>query len=196
MLNPMSEITHNLAEEYGLSAEKLGQNAKRTRWIGIASIVIGVLAILLPSIFTIGFEIIFGGLLLAGGLLQIMNALSYHGTKDWGFQLVAGMSLAILGGLMLLNPFAGAATLTAILAAVFFVNGFIRVIHGFQMRGMWGNGFGILNGIFGILISVMIFATWPVSSLWLIGILIGIDFLLVGFWLISIASTCDEALNH
>lgn len=123
----MPELTQNLIAEYGFSPEQLSQKAKHTRWIGVASILIGLLSIILSVIFTIGFELIFGVLLLAGGLLQIMNAVSYREARDWGFPLVAGVMLAVLGGLLLFHPFAGAATLTIILAAVFFVNGIIRL---------------------------------------------------------------------
>lgn len=189
----MTILTQNPADAYGVSAEQLSKNAKRTRWIGILSIVIGVLAILLPSIFTIGFEIIFGGLLLVGGILQVTNALNYRGNRDRWLPLTAGVLLAILGGLLLFNPYVGAATLTAIFAIVFFINGLIRIIYGFQTHGMRMTGFSFLNGILSILIAVLVLTTWPSSSTWLIGTLIGIDFLLLGFWLISFASLCEKA---
>ena len=37
-------------------------------------------------------------------------------------------------------------------------------------------------GIFGIVAGLIILAKWPVSGLWVIGFLIGIDLLIHGFW--------------
>ncbi|HKK18035.1 MAG TPA: DUF308 domain-containing protein [Opitutales bacterium] len=188
----MPEINSTLLEKYELSPELITQNAKRTRWVGIACIAIGVFAILLPGIFTIGFEIILGILLIIGGLLQVANAQAYH-SRYWGLPLISGLLSIIIGGLFLFNPFTGAAALSIILAALFFIGGISRMVHSIRMPGIPGSGFGFLNGLLGILIAVIVVTGWPSSSLWLIGVLIGIDFLILGFWLTSFASECERA---
>jgi len=187
----MAEINHTLLEKYELSPELLSRNAKRTRWVGIACMIIGVLAILLPSVFTIGFEIILGILLIAGGLLQVVNALTYR-SRYWTLPLFGGLLSVIIGGLFLFNPFTGAAVLTIFLAALFLIGGLARIIHSTQMPGIPGVGFGFLNGLLGILIAVLVVTGWPESSLWLIGVLIGVDFIVLGFWLTSFASSCGR----
>ena len=191
----MAEINHTLLEKYELSPELLSRNAKRTRWVGIASIIIGALAILLPSVFTIGFEIILGILLIVGGLLQVVNALAYR-SRYWSLPLFGGLLSVIIGGLFLFNPFTGAAVLTIFLAALFLLGGLAHIVHSIRIPGIPGAGFGILNGLLGILIAALVATGWPESSLWLIGVLIGVDFIVLGFWLTSFASSYDRVSSE
>lgn len=186
----MSAETSRFSLELGFTPELIGRHAKRARWLGIGFIILGILAILLPGIFTIGFEILFGMLLLVGGILQIVNARGFIGQRGWGLPLAAGILAVVLGALFLVNPFEGAAALTVLLAVLFFISGILRIIHGLQWRGVPGTGWGILSGLFGILIALLVYTAWPASSDWFIGILLGVDFLVMGIFLNAFASAC------
>lgn len=176
--------------ELGFTPELIGRHATRARWIGVAFIILGVLAMLLPGVFTIGFEIFLGILLLVGGILQMVSAFGFVGQRGWGCPMAGGVLATVLGALFLIDPFEGAAALTVFLAALFFISGIFRIIHGLQWRGVPGIGWGVLSGLFGIIIAVLVFTAWPASSLWFIGILLGVDFLVVGIFLNVFASAC------
>ena len=49
-----------------------------------------------------------------------------------------------------------------------------------------GSGPGEASGIVGIAAGLVILAKWPVSGLWVLGLLVGIDLLLHGVWWISL----------
>jgi len=66
------------------------------------------------------------------------------------------------------------------------------MMHSVRMPGIPGVGLGFLNGLLGILIAAIVVTGWPSSSLWLIGVLIGVDFIVLGFWLTSFASVYDR----
>lgn len=186
----MSEKTEIFTTELGFTPELLERHAKRTRGFGIGFIILGAAAILLPGIFTIGFEILVGVLLLFGGVLQIINALEFSRNRGRILPLTVGILAALLGVLFLANPFQGAAALTILLAALFLISGILRIIHGVQLRRLPGTGWGILNGVLGIIIAFLVWAAWPTAANWFIGILIGVDFLVLGIFLLIVSRTC------
>jgi uncharacterized membrane protein HdeD (DUF308 family) len=126
----MPEKTEIFTAELGFTPEVLKAHARKTRAFGIGFIILGIVAILLPGIFTIGFELMLGGLLLGGGVLQIVNALGFSYHRGIALPLIAGILSTVLGGLFLANPFEGAAILTVLLALMFLVNGLLRRLNG------------------------------------------------------------------
>lgn len=184
----MSERTGTVAADVGWTHEILGDHAKQTRRVGIGLILLGIAAVLLPGIFTIGFELLIGGLLLVGGVLQIANWLRPAKRAGAVLPLMGGILSVIVGALFLANPFQGAAVLTVLLAALFLINGVFRIIHGLQLRGVPGTGWGILNGLLGVLIAILVWSSWPTAAEWFVGLLLGLDFLILGIFLVSFAS--------
>jgi uncharacterized membrane protein HdeD (DUF308 family) len=52
---------------------------------------------------------------------------------------------------------------------------------------MDGRGWLLLSGVASLLLGIMIWAEWPVSGVWVIGLFVGIDLLFYGWWLVSLA---------
>lgn len=44
-----------------------------------------------------------------------------------------------------------------------------------------------MSALVTLVLGSMIFAQWPAASLWVIGLFVGIDFLIYGSWLVSLA---------
>lgn len=159
---------------------------------GILFMLLGLIAIAVPTVFTFGIEILFGCLLLTGGLLQGYRA--YKLWKSPGFytsSLAAILSL-LLGFIFLLNPLKGVLTLTLILMFFFFVGGLFKIFMSFELRPLRGWGWVLTNGILGVLMAFIIYSGWPGSALWLIGLLLGIDMLFFGVALIYLAAAIKE----
>lgn len=191
----MPEKTDIFTAELGFTPESLERHSKRTRNFGIGFILLGIAAILLPGIFTIGFEVLLGILLLVGGVLQILQALSFSKHKGAALPMIAGCLSAFLGLLFLTNPFKGAAVLTVFLAALFFINGLLRIIHGIQLKNLPGTGWGMLSGVAGVIIALLVWSAWPTSAEWFIGVLLGVDFLILGTFLVSFASATKNEVS-
>jgi len=190
----MTEKTQptSIAALIGLSPDKLKQHASLAQGIGIAFIILGILAILLPGPFSLGIELFLGWLLLIGGLLQLIGGFSSLRSKGGWLQLLGGVLSVVVGVLFLLNPFQGVAVLTMFLAAFFFVNGIFRIFYVLGSPGAPGNALAVLNGIFGIIIGVLVWSQWPTSSAWFIGLLVGIDMLFFGMSLLTVASAIKK----
>jgi uncharacterized membrane protein HdeD (DUF308 family) len=60
-------------------------------------------------------------------------------------------------------------------------SGVVRLFQAFQ----YWQWFGVLllaSGIIGILAGLVILAKWPISGLWVIGFVVGVDLLFHGVW--------------
>ena len=78
------------------------------------------------------------------------------------------------------HPLIGVATLTLLLAGLFFLEGVLEIIGYFQLwqRRWWG--WFLLDGIISLLIGGLILAHWPSSSQWVVGTQVGLSMIVSG----------------
>jgi uncharacterized membrane protein HdeD (DUF308 family) len=149
--------------------------------LGIVLMVVGALAIGAAFITTLTSVVVFGILLLSGGVVQLVNAFLARTWKGFFIHLLAGLLYLVVGGLMVEHPIQAAEGLTLMLAAAFLLGGTMRVIYAL-MQPFAGRGSVIMNGFISVLLGIAIWRQWPESSLWVIGLFIGIDLVFNG-WL-------------
>lgn len=172
---------------------------------GIASILLGTLAIVFPFAASVAAELLFGALLAALGVMQIGRAILVGGVGSRAWNLVfGGISLAA-GVVLLLFPLQGVFTLTVVFS-VFFVLGGIATLTGAWaaspgrrrargLREVRGWGWSALSGALSILLGVLLFLGLPATAAWALGLLFGIDLLFLGASEIALAvalSSSDE----
>jgi uncharacterized membrane protein HdeD (DUF308 family) len=94
--------------------------------------------------------------------------------------VLLGVLYIVAGFVTFENPLLAAALLTLMLACTLIVSGIMRIILGFSMkRGMpwiWV----VLSGGVTLLLGLVILNHWPVSSLYILGLLLGIDLVFAG----------------
>lgn len=147
---------------------------------GIVFIILGILAIALPFVFTVAVTVIFGILLIAGGAfgaVRILNMEEFSGKwAEWIFMI----ALIVVGILMVISPERGALTLTALLIALFMLAGIAKIVASIQARHIPGWPWMLVSGILSILLAWIIIAGWPGTALWALGLLLGINMLIFG----------------
>jgi uncharacterized membrane protein HdeD (DUF308 family) len=103
--------------------------------------------------------------------------------RPWGgvlAHLVTGMLGLVIGLLFVTRPLVAEQALTLLIAALFMVSGSFRVGVALQWQyPAWG--WVVYDGILAVLLGVAIWIGWPESSLWVIGLLVGIDLLFKGW---------------
>jgi uncharacterized membrane protein HdeD (DUF308 family) len=86
----------------------------------------------------------------------------------------------IVGFLMVTRPLEVALPLTLLLAVFFLVSGFFRIFASLAMQyPSWG--WALLSGVINVVLGTIIWAEWPWSGLWVIGMFVGIDMLFRGW---------------
>jgi len=162
-----------------------GIEALRAKWgwivaLGVIYTVAGFIALGSVLMATVASVFIVGIMMLIAGVAEVINAFQ---VKTWGkflFWVLLGVLYIVAGFVTFENPLLAAALLTLLLACALVVSGVMRIILGFSMkRGMpwiWV----VLSGVVTLLLGLIIFSHWPVSSLYILGLLLGIDLVFAG----------------
>jgi uncharacterized membrane protein HdeD (DUF308 family) len=166
--------------------QELRRNAGLLLALGIAELLLGVIALGVVGMVTLVSVIFFGWLLIFSGVAHLVRAFRTRGWEGVSLHLLIGILQAAVGVLMLARPVAGAASLTLLLAALFTVSGLFRIGIATMTR-IHGWGWQVLSGLVALLLGLFITAGWPASSLWVIGTFIGIDLIFGGWSFIMIA---------
>jgi hypothetical protein len=72
------------------------------------------------------------------------------------------------------------ASLTLVLAALFVIEGVLNLMLYARMRRLHGSSWVLIDGIITLLVGLMIYMQWPSSSVWAIGILVGVSLMISG----------------
>ncbi len=155
--------------------------------LGILFVILGVIGLGMTFALTMVSMLFFGIILIIGGAVQLAEAFRCKGWKGVVWHVLIGLLYLAAGIFMILSPAGAAVTLTLFLAIVLIAAGVFRIIMAFQMR-MYGSWFWpFLSGITSIILGGLIYAQWPVSGLWIIGLFIAIEMILHGWAYIFVA---------
>lgn len=178
------------------------KNAGLLIFLGVLTVIFGVIAVGSPLITGVAVAVFVGFLLLASGVTQVIHALKSKqwGTGFWGTAI--GLLGVVAGLMMIFRPMIGLVTMTMLLAIYFLVDGISEIIAAFRIKPDQGWGWVLFNGIIAVLLGLMIWRQWPVSGAWAIGLLVGIHILLTGWSMIilgtgarRIASTVEDKVE-
>jgi uncharacterized membrane protein HdeD (DUF308 family) len=139
-----------------------------------------MLAVGLPFLAAVAVNGLIAWLIIFSGVAHIILAFKTHGAGSIIWKLLVGVAYLIFGGYLLARPLIGVASLTLILASLFLIEGILNIIMFFKLRSMQGSSWLLLDGVITLLLGVMIYAQWPSSSLWAIGILVGVSLIMSG----------------
>jgi len=155
--------------------------------LGIALIVLGAACIVSDVAATLATVLVFGWLLLIGGVFALIQAFRTRTWSGFFLCLLSALLRGFTGYLLIRYPITGEISLTLILASFFIVGGTFRAIGAGALQfPQWG--WAVLSGIVSVALGVMLLVQLPVSSLWFIGLAIGIDFIFDGSAFIALGS--------
>ena len=163
---------------------------------GIILIILGLAAILVPLLATLAFTIFFGWLLLISGVVGLFSTFKMRPAPGFWWSLVSAI-LAIGVGVLLLGwPVRGALSLTLLLIVFFLVEGIATIMFAIEYRpslpARWG--WMVASGVVDLILAGLIFAQFPSSALWAIGLLLGINMVFGGTTLIVLALDARKLL--
>lgn len=171
------------------TADERISSSRWTNAIAVLMIVLGFIAIIFPFLATIATTLTFGWIFIFAGIAQIVYAFQSRGAGQVVWKLILGFLYFLSGMFVMMNPLEGAFAFTLVLGITMFVQGVIQVSLAFQMRRISLNwGWMLVSGIIGIMFGIFIWSSSPLSTAWLIGILIGTNLLFDGMWMLTLHS--------
>lgn len=156
--------------------------------VGVLAVITGAIAIIVPAVASVATAIFIGWILIFGALLLAGNAFAARSDGGALALRLAFAALTLVAGIYLLvAPLQGALTLTFILGLYFLLVGLARLILAWRGRRAPDAPAVGVNGFVSLIIGVLILASLPSSAAWVIGLLVGIDFLFFGASTIALA---------
>ena len=155
---------------------------------GIAMVVIGAIAIMSPLATGVAFDMIFGAVLIAAGVVEFIDAFR-AGTWQRGvlYGLLGLVTLAA-GALYIARPLVGLVVLTVVfLSYLVFVGAFRIVMAIAAPSGTPGRVMQAVSGAVALVLAYLAIGQMPNVSTWLIGTFIGVSLLFAGAARISMA---------
>ena len=162
-----------------------GLKALRAKWgwivaLGVVFMVAGVVALGSVVAATASAVMIIGIMMIMGGVAEFIAA---FGVKEWGkfmLWMLLGALYVAAGIIAIMHPIHTATILTLMLGVALVFGGVLRLFLAFQMKEGSSWGWVALSGVITLLLGAMIIAQWPASSLFVLGIFLGIDLIFIG----------------
>ncbi len=166
---------------------------------GAALIVLGLLAIVVPSIVSSKITIVLGWVFLVSGTIGLATTYWARQAPGFWWSLVSALLAILVGVVLIANiphnlygglmgwPFERVGPLRLILVLFFLVEGGASIMfaieHRRQFSGRWA--WMVISGIIDILLASIIIFDLPGSSAWTLGLLVGINMIFGGVALIA-----------
>lgn len=162
--------------------------------LGVGMIALGTFAIgwACTATITVAATWLFGILLLASGIGEIINSFWAGRWRGMLLHLLVGALYTVAGIIIIDQPVEAAISLTLIIAIFLIVGGVFRMVFAISER-FQGWGWVLLNGAVSLMLGMLIYRQWPLSGLWVIGLFVGIDLIFNGLGWVMLATGLKRA---
>ena len=157
----------------------------RAKWgwivaLGFVYVVAGFIALGSVMMATVASVLVVGVMMIVAGVAEIINAFQ---VKSWGKFLIwalLGVLYIVAGFVTFENPLFAAVLLTLILGASLVASGAVRIFLAFNMKRETPWVWVALSGVITLLLGLLILARWPINSIYILGLFLGIDLIMAG----------------
>jgi uncharacterized membrane protein HdeD (DUF308 family) len=182
------------SESLRASSAGTGIEPLRVKWgwivaLGVVYLVTGLIALGSVMMATVASVFVVGIMMIVAGVAEVFNAFQVKGWGKFLLWLLLGALYIVAGFVTFENPLLAAALLTLVLGAALVASGIMRIILAFGMKQEAPWIWVVLSGLITLLIGVVILVHWPVSSLFVLGLFLGVDLVVAGAGWIGIGLT-------
>lgn len=154
---------------------------------GILLVVSGILAIIYPLISALAVVVLLGWLLIFSGLIQAISLIGARRVPYYWPQLISSILAMLIGLLFLRDPEQGLVTISLLMIIFLMIEGVAKIVFAMTIRPMPQWGWVLASGILGVGLSLLLLANLPLSAIWLVGFMLGVQLISGGAALTSIA---------
>jgi len=171
--------------------ELIDRFSKNSKIAGIIFLILGLVGILFPVFMSVTSALFFGWLLLFTGFMAGMHTWTTS-RGDWMGWLKTFI-LVMTALFMIFKPLPGVAAIGLLLAIYFLLDSFGNMAIAFAMKPAKGWWMWLLNGILSLLLAVIFLIGWPFSSMYLVGLFVGISLFFDGIVLFVLGNTLKKS---
>ena len=169
-------------------AQQAKKNAGWLVALGVLTVLAGVGCISAPMLGGVSVSIFIGVALVVAGMARAVSAFHAGSFGQGALAFFGGILTLLAGGLLVTRPGVGVASLTLFLGVYLLMDGISGAFVAFRLRPENGWGWMLFHAGIGGFLGILLLREWPLSGLWAIGTLVGINLLFAGFSIIAIGS--------
>jgi uncharacterized membrane protein HdeD (DUF308 family) len=140
----------------------------------------GIAALLYPILSSFAVVLFLGWVLIINGIVQCISLIGAQDVPHFWLQVISGVLSVIVGVLFIQNLGQGLLTLTLLLIVFFMIEGISKLVFALTIQPFPNWGWVMASGIIGILLSFYLWSSLPVTAIWLLGVLLGIQLISEG----------------
>jgi uncharacterized membrane protein HdeD (DUF308 family) len=148
--------------------------------LGVIYVIAGFIALGSMVMATVASVFIVGVMMIIAGFAEVFNAFQI---KSWGKFLVwalLGVLYIVAGFITFENPIFAAVVLTLLLGASLVASGLVRLFLAFNMKRETPWVLVAFSAVITLLLGLLILARWPINSVYILGLFLGIDLIFAG----------------
>ncbi len=171
---------------------EIKDGAGSIKWMGILTIIFGILAMMMPYITGQSMLMLIGILVMAGGALRLVWAFKSGGLGKGVLTFLIGVLTLLAGFWIITEPFIAAGALTIVLTIYFFADGLMEFIAAFTVEE--GKGWLLFDSVVTVMLGILLFMGFPFSGPVAVGVLLGVKLLLAGIMMLTLGSAVKRVL--
>jgi uncharacterized membrane protein HdeD (DUF308 family) len=173
------------ANSHPSPSRSLGLQALRFKWgwivaLGVVYVIVGLVALGSIVTATAATVLLVGIMMVIAGIAEVFSAFQIRTWGKFTLWLLLGALYIFAGVTTFQNPVLAAVLLTFLLGLALFASGGMRLILAFGMKESTPWILVAVSGAITLLLGLVILARWPVSSVYVLGLFLGMDLVIAG----------------
>lgn len=175
------------------SLRRLKENRLWLLVLGALFFLAGIAMIGRPLVAGLAVAVLAGWMLVILGVSYLVGAFTVGGFGKTLTRILMAVFYFLAGLYIVSRPGMGLAVLTLVIAVAFIAEGVLKLVVARDLKGLPGRRWVIMSGIVPILLGLLIWAKWPFSTAYAVGLLVGLQFLFTGGSLFGLAAAVRRA---
>lgn len=167
--------------------------------IGVLMLLMGIAAIVFPFTATMAVTAGLGIVLAISGVAQLAHAFGVRRLRGFFFFLLSALISLMAGILLLMFPVSGMLSLTLVVGSFLLAGGILKIFLALRIRPGVSWFWLLFAGGLAVLLGALILVQWPTIASWVLGLMVGVDLLFSGWWLLMLGianrNTLEESGN-
>ena len=177
-----------LKQAVGDWAQSAAKNAGWLMALGALTVIAGIMAVMSPLAAGLGVAFLVGVAMTIAGVARTIGAFSAGSFGQGALAFLGGILAFVAGVVIAARPGFGLEALTLMLAGYLLVDGVSGAVLAFHVRPQKGWGWMLFSAIASVILGFMLLRDWPLSGLWAVGTLVGINLIFSGATMVSVGS--------
>jgi uncharacterized membrane protein HdeD (DUF308 family) len=157
---------------------------------------IGILAMAFPLVTGLSLSLVIGALLVGGGIVHGVHAFTARGWRGSVWQVALAIVSVAAGAIVFAAPAVALVTLTVALVAYLAVEGIVELAAAMRMPASRGRTSIAISGVAALVLAALLWAGFPATAAWAIGLLVGVNLLVTGLSMVAVAMAARRPLEE